>query len=228
MDAFREAVQSTTLFLSEKPSNDTWKTVFWAEVLTVCKALKAEQPFLTTPLSMQDWLSLRVVTISARPFFVLFRAGLDLPCDMREQLSSSNGNLARMQLILQSVLGLQNDIIGWEKDHRQSHRLNCIEILIGSDDPPRHAFRAGLDAHNELLMLFLALRQRYLIDIAKRSTNLTAELKYVDLLTNFGHAMADWMISCGRYIPNPAAKEKEKSVVASKMETQVVVASVSC
>ena len=43
---------------------EAWKPVFWAEVLTVVKALRAEKDLQGRNFSLNDWMQLRILTIS--------------------------------------------------------------------------------------------------------------------------------------------------------------------
>lgn len=69
MGAFHSAIQSTT---TEDPTphdpvtsiREPWKEVFWSEVATVARALLAEQDLDDQAFTMQEWLDLRVLTIS--------------------------------------------------------------------------------------------------------------------------------------------------------------------
>lgn len=93
------------------------------------------------------------------------------------------------------ILGFQNDILGWQKDHLSHNPLNAIEVLIRDGDAPTHAFEHVLLAHNELV---------------GRLVGVTAELEtgggddemvrlYVRVLAGFGNAMAEWMLGSERY-----------------------------
>jgi hypothetical protein len=211
MAAFQKAVCKTQLDVKPSAESavivDDWKTVFWEEVSIVCKALLNEQPFLEQDLCMQDWLALRIVTISARPFFVLFRAGLGLPLHLNSSLGSADNSLIKMQFIMQSILGLQNDIIGWEKDHKAGHKFNAVEILVNKGILPVQAFDKVLSSHNDLMKLFVSLRKQYMKDIIHSRQESLTELQNLELITNFGHAMVQWMVGCGRYLPDPANTE---------------------
>ena len=154
---------------------------------------------------MREWMAQRIITISTRPFVVLFRASCSLPTDLSRPFLSTSSTLSQLQLLLQALLGLQNDILGWEKDHRQSNPLNAVEVLISHGMPIAPAFHTVMDAHNDLMRLYVALAAEYLNET-------TGPLKeqakvYVALLTNCGNAMATWMMSCGRYIPDADVHE---------------------
>ena len=66
--ALQFMVQTSTL---TSPTHDTtytvqeaWKPVFWAEVLTVVRALRAEKDLHGRNFSLNDWMQLRILTIS--------------------------------------------------------------------------------------------------------------------------------------------------------------------
>lgn len=84
MGAFHSAIQSTTtgdLTLPHpvSPIREPWKEVFWSEVATVARALLAEQDLDDQNFTMQEWLDLRILTISGNSpcslIFFTFLAG---------------------------------------------------------------------------------------------------------------------------------------------------------
>ena len=74
MGAFQYVVQTATLG-DPHPSVDghlieeAWKPVLWTEVRTVVRALLAEKDLQGRTFSMDEWLDLRVLTISGKSFF---------------------------------------------------------------------------------------------------------------------------------------------------------------
>ena len=69
MGAFHHAVQTATMKDEEpahslEPIREPWKEVFWSEVATVARTLLAEQDLEDNTFTMQEWLDLRVLTIS--------------------------------------------------------------------------------------------------------------------------------------------------------------------
>ena len=69
MGAFHGAVQAATIHDANpahpvSPIREPWKEVFWSEAATVARALLAEQDLDEKRFTMQEWLDLRVVTIS--------------------------------------------------------------------------------------------------------------------------------------------------------------------
>ncbi|KAK4957160.1 hypothetical protein LTR10_005118 [Elasticomyces elasticus] len=209
MDAFRNVVRSVRagdLMLSilddDECVEEGWKLHPWAEVHTCCQALKAEQSFRGRKISMLEWMAQRIITISTRPFMVLFRAQLGLPTDLSMSLASGSEKLGQLQLLLQAVLGLQNDVLGWEKDHQEQNLLNAIEVLMSGGEHKSRAFHRVINAHNDLMRVYLSLAAEYLAEI--EGPEMVQARRYVACMTSCGHAMAKWMMSCGRYIPDGA------------------------
>ena len=69
LGAFHSAVQAATIedqqpSQSVDPIHEPWKEVFWSEVAIVARALLAEQDLDNQAFTMQEWLDLRIVTIS--------------------------------------------------------------------------------------------------------------------------------------------------------------------
>ena len=69
MGAFHSAVQEATIEEQDLPQpmnpiREQWKEVFWSEVATVARTLLAEQDLDDEKFTMQEWLDLRVLTIS--------------------------------------------------------------------------------------------------------------------------------------------------------------------
>ncbi|SLM39178.1 Terpenoid synthase [Lasallia pustulata] len=202
MGAFQHVIQTSTLSNANPTSVSTveeaWKPAFWAEILTVVEALNAEKDLQGRAFSMAEWMDLRILTISARPFMVLTRASLGLSPSLNTPPPSSAQSshlIPQLQFLTQVILGFQNDILGWQNDHLSHNPLNAIEVLIRDGDAPTHAFEHVLLAHNELV---------------GRLVGVTAELEtgggddemvrlYVRVLAGFGNAMAEWMLGSERY-----------------------------
>ena len=71
MGAFYSVVQAATIMSQSHPHpvdpiREPWKEVFWSEVATVARALLAEQDLDDQEFTMQEWLDLRIVTISGK------------------------------------------------------------------------------------------------------------------------------------------------------------------
>ena len=83
MGAFHSAVQAATMTNQDPPEpansiREPWKEVFWSEVATVARNLLAEQDLDDQNFTLQEWLDLRVLTISGTclipdPFYFTYR-----------------------------------------------------------------------------------------------------------------------------------------------------------
>ena len=77
MGAFHHAVQTATIetqtpLLAVNTIREPWKEVFWSEVAIVARTLLAEQDLDEQGFTMQEWLDLRVLTISGNsPRFLI-------------------------------------------------------------------------------------------------------------------------------------------------------------
>ncbi|KAK5735832.1 hypothetical protein LTR17_007844 [Elasticomyces elasticus] len=209
MEAFRNVVRTVraddvklVILDDDGWVEEGWKLDLWAEVRTCCQALKAEQSFRGCRISMREWMAQRIITISTQPFMVLFRAQLDLPTDLTMSLASGSEKLGQLQLLLQAVLGLENDILGWEKDHQEQNPLNAIEVLISGGEHESGAFHEVLNAQNDLMRVYHSLAAEYLAEI--EGPEMAQARRYLACMISCGHAMAEWMMSCGRYIPGSA------------------------
>jgi hypothetical protein len=189
--AFHHAVATTVLHPS-CPEKEDWKLGFWHEVGTVVRALQSEKPLHGQRFSMNEWIRLRILTISARPFMVLARAGLGLPTDLNDIATSPRIN--QMQVLVQSVTGLQNDLLGWQKDHVEKNPMCVVEIMIRDGTPNLEAFEATLLAHNDVVRALLNLAE-----LPSQNENVEGWGAYVRILIGFCHAMATWMLESNRY-----------------------------
>ncbi|KAK6530919.1 hypothetical protein TWF281_007751 [Arthrobotrys megalospora] len=182
--ALRDLVQQTDL----KPANatdaenqDTWRRSFLDAIMEILYAFEGERPLLNQfkkgeeHVKLTDWMVLRVVTISARPFMVLARASLGLqPClsqagntakatsqtdiPIRRGRSDSaqtftpdlewEEEISRLEVLAQHAMGLENDILGWEKDHAEQNILNSVEILFQVYQHRQSAMREMVLIHN--------------------------------------------------------------------------------
>lgn len=240
MGAFHHAVQAATI---ENPNSThpvdsnrgPWKEVFWSEVATVARALLAEQDLEDQEFTMQEWLDLRVLTISgklplfdpfrrpclpysivfspqrlcivyifpfprpilgihdmlihiypptARPLLVLLQASFGLPASSGDLIV---GPLKNLPLIL----GLQNDILGFDKDHLSGNQLSALQVLIRDGMDKKRALLRIVGLHNRLVTEMMAQVERF--------EGTDAERDYVSAASRWPNAMAQWMVSCERY-----------------------------
>ncbi|KAG9230052.1 isoprenoid synthase domain-containing protein [Amylocarpus encephaloides] len=188
--AFHHAVSLTNLFPTSS-QNDAWKLDFWREVGTVVQALRNEDTLHNRSFSMCEWMRLRILTISARPFMVLARAGLGLPTNLDNLFNCPRIN--QMQVLVQGITGLQNDILGWQKDHTEKNTMCAVEILIRDGMPLKEAFKQALESHNVVLRALLTLAE------CGGQPPAGGWDLYVRVLVGFTHAMAMWMLTSKRY-----------------------------
>ena len=121
---------------------------------------------------------------TARPLLALLQASFSLPASSK---SLTIGPLRNLPLIL----GLQNDILGFDKDASSSNPLSAVQLLI----------RQGMDKRKALLRI-VGLHNRLLTEMmveAERFEGTDAERDYVAAASRWPNAMARWMVSCERY-----------------------------
>ncbi|CAG8978274.1 hypothetical protein HYALB_00010226 [Hymenoscyphus albidus] len=192
--AFHHAVCSTQLFPENPNENEEWKLHFWHEVGVVVKALQDEKPLHGRRFAMSEWIRLRILTISARPFIVVARAGLGLPTSL-PNIYRVSSRISQMEVLTQSILGLQNDLLGWQKDHIEGNPMCCVEILIRNGMGLKEAFAETLGAHNELVRALLAFAE-----LGGTMNGASDDwTTYVKVLVSFCNAMAMWMMVSKRY-----------------------------
>ncbi|KAK6355922.1 hypothetical protein TWF718_000300 [Orbilia javanica] len=181
--ALRDLVRQTEL----KPANgieaenqDTWRHSFLDAIMEILYAFEGERPLLNQfkkaedHVKLADWMVLRVVTISARPFMVLARASLGLQPGLSQAGNTAKGisldtptrrgrsdsartftpdleweeEISRLEVLAQCAMGLENDILGWEKDHAEENILNSVEILFQTYQHRQSAMREMVLMHN--------------------------------------------------------------------------------
>ncbi|EHL03703.1 hypothetical protein M7I_0349 [Glarea lozoyensis 74030] len=64
-----------------------------------------------------------------------------------------------MQVLVQSVTGLQNDLLGWQKDHIEKNPMCVVEVMIRDGMPHDQAFEQTLTAHNDVVRALLNLAE---------------------------------------------------------------------
>lgn len=60
-------------------------------------------------------------------------------------------DISRLELFAQCAMGLQNDILGWEKDHAEENILNSVEILYQIGGHRQSAMREMVLMHNHVV-----------------------------------------------------------------------------
>ncbi|KAH0559593.1 hypothetical protein GP486_003887 [Trichoglossum hirsutum] len=139
---------------------------------------------------------------------VLVRASLNLPCNLDYGIDRTRDNrIHQIQTLVQAVLGLQNDLLGWEKDHRTRNPLNAVEVLIRDGVEASDAFSEVLQSHNHLMRVLLRSARQLMISSTEmhgagfvaHEAYLLASLANLRITVGFGSAMAEWMLSSKRY-----------------------------
>ncbi|KAF8467317.1 hypothetical protein BDZ91DRAFT_141473 [Kalaharituber pfeilii] len=170
---FRGVITMTEISGLEPVQQDQWRSNLITCVQEIAHAFELERPLLRLKerVELEDWMKLRVVTISARPFMVLAKASLRILGNMspmgnplspdyqsfQYRENDLADDLTRLETTMQCVLGLQNDILGWEKDHKEGLNLNCVQILIAKSRSSNNvvctrALNTAIEAHNQLVV----------------------------------------------------------------------------
>ncbi|KAK6332902.1 hypothetical protein TWF696_002921 [Orbilia brochopaga] len=180
--ALRDLVERTELH--QPTFNDVdgsnWRRSFLDAIVEILYAFEGERPLLDQfekgdeKVKLADWMVLRLVTISARPFMVLARASLGLQPTLSPAgntiksvltgVSTRRGrsdsaqtftpdieweeDVSRLEVLAQCAMGLENDILGWEKDHAEENILNSVEILFQVYQHRQSAMREMVLMHN--------------------------------------------------------------------------------
>lgn len=121
---------------------------------------------------------------AARPLLALLQASFGLPASSE---SLTIGPLRNLPLIL----GLQNDILGFDKDFSSGNPLSAVQLLI----------RQGMDKKKALLRI-VGLHDRLTMEMmveAEHFEGTDAERDYVAAASRWPNAMARWMVSGERY-----------------------------
>ncbi|KAI5820136.1 hypothetical protein BZA77DRAFT_240289 [Pyronema omphalodes] len=167
--ALRNVIHSTNICgaIVDSRKEIEWRQSFMDAVCEVLVAFREERPLLSSDtISMADWMRLRAITISVRPFLILARTDLGLSPAVSalgnplspeyEYILASNDDtkvscLRKVECMLQIIMGLQNDILGWEKDFKQKNPLSAIQVLIANGSKHSSAIGRVVNAHNELV-----------------------------------------------------------------------------
>ncbi|EWC44164.1 hypothetical protein DRE_06989 [Drechslerella stenobrocha 248] len=184
--ALRDLVESTELEPALAADTVTlgWRRCFLDAIMEILYAFEGERPLLDQfqrgeeKVKLADWMMLRLVTISARPFMVLARASLGqrpalspvgntvksavaTGASTRRGRSDSaqtftpdlewEDDVSRLEVLAQCAMGLENDILGWEKDHAEENILNSVEILFQVSQHRQSAMREMVLMHNYIV-----------------------------------------------------------------------------
>ncbi|KAA8912002.1 hypothetical protein FN846DRAFT_773590 [Sphaerosporella brunnea] len=165
--ALRNVIHSTPICsgIVDSAKETRWRESFMEAICEVLQGFREERPLLEAGrIKMYEWMRLRAITISTRPFFILARADLGLPPTVTalgnpldakypEFLAAAahTSDLRKVECLLQLILGLQNDILGWEKDFKTENPLSAIQVLIAHGAKPQAAMLRVINTHNELV-----------------------------------------------------------------------------
>lgn len=106
--------------------------VFLAEVAKVLRAHHDELDFLDeTSDDLGRYLGIRRRTISLAPFFAVLKASF-LPNDTQHHGGLATDTWGELQDAVSLACGLQNDLIGIEKDLEKGDRMNAVLVLLRS------------------------------------------------------------------------------------------------
>ena len=120
----------------------------------------------------------------ARPLLVLLQASSGLP--------ASSGTLTTGPLQhLPLILGLQNDLLGFDKDFATGNPLSAVQLLIRNGMEKKKALLRIVGRHNRLMTEMTADADHF--------EGTDAEKGYVAVASAWPNAMAKWMLSCQRY-----------------------------
>lgn len=89
------------------------------------------------------------------------------------------------------ILGLQNDVLGFDKDFASGNPLSALQLLIWDGMNGKKALLRLVNHHNQLVT--------EMIREAEELDGADAAKDYVSAAATWPHAMAVWMISCERY-----------------------------
>ncbi|TGZ81634.1 hypothetical protein EX30DRAFT_251685 [Ascodesmis nigricans] len=233
--ALRGVIENTVVGSKDQR---VWRDSFNAAIREVMIGFREERPLIDSDnITMQQWMRLRVITISTRPFFILARADIGLPATVSSfgnPLASKYNDLIadgtegklttirKIECLLQTILGLQNDILGWEKDAATNNPLSAIQVLIKQGVHQAIAVNDVIGVHNSLVFECVTKAQEMWNEptncqhvdgvIVKsnrffeffRASSLKKEEDevrlYLQVILGFAHGMAHWMAVSKRYL----------------------------
>ena len=120
----------------------------------------------------------------ARPLLVLLQASFGLPATSQTLLPAPLRNLPL-------ILGLQNDILGFDKDFVSGNSLSAVQLLIRDGMEKKKALLRIVSLHNRLVAEMLLEAQGFEGSVSEKN--------YVAAASAWPNAMAQWMVSCERY-----------------------------
>lgn len=139
----------------------------------------------TLPYIYQKLIHIYPVPPIARPLLTLLQASFGLPASPE---TLTTGPLENLPLIL----GLQNDILGFDKDFSSGNPLSAVQLLIRDGMDKKKALLHIVGHHNRLVTEMMGQVERF------RDSN-GPERGYVAAAGGWPDAMTKWMMSCERY-----------------------------
>ena len=231
-EALFKLIQSTKLYQAgdnycEAQAEGNWRSSVITGILEVVRGFDEELILLQRMRSegkicLQEWMNTRVVTIAARIIMIFARADMGLPTKLStagfklEQggcvhVSQDNveGLFERIEILVQCIMGIENEIFGWEKDHANSNPLNVVEILIEQGFSALAAMNDAIEVHNVLtdriLELAEVLKKKMSLEEDRNHTGNYLNEKwsrYLDLVIGMPHGLMAWSITTRRYKTN--------------------------
>ena len=104
------------------------------------------------------------------------------PCDLPQPLS-----------LLPMILGLENDLLGFEKDHKKHNPMCAVQVLMREGRGIGEAYQRTLDLHNVLVREMAAEVQKALPGLDRQNR------RYFNVALSWPAAMSEWMLNCPRY-----------------------------
>ena len=89
------------------------------------------------------------------------------------------------------ILGLQNDILGFDKDFSSGNPLSAVQLLIRDGMEKKKALLRIVGHHNRLVTEMMTEADGF--------EGTGPEKDYVTAASRWPNAMALWMLSCERY-----------------------------
>lgn len=178
----------------------TTYTPFVGDVNEIFDAMLVEMDFReSSPTTVESYMKIRKVTIAISPFFTLLEGSVDL--DFKSDA------LAELKELLKEACGLQNDLIGLDKDIQTGWPMNVIMVLRELDMKQllvrgleeeeaqimRQSVKEACDMHNEAVGKAVERWE------AIRASNMKSEKQLSDLMMVFMNRHFQWAIVSKRY-----------------------------
>lgn len=177
--------------------SDSTATVFYREICIVFCGFMQEIRFQQGCLQsdLENYMRIRTQTIGVAPFFALIR-GDAFPHD------GNPDDVLAMQTAVNTAIGLQNDLIGLEKDIRVGESMNAVLITMANS--LRKGEEKGIDLadaitaicvlHNSTIAEMAKIHQKILQGAKAESEIAFANSQLVFIETHF-----KWCTTAKRY-----------------------------